>query len=150
MDNNLHILEKATVRECIRVFKSIIGPVNEYRTNFSALDCLWKLANEKKEKLAHDISVGFLEEFINLVRGVAGKSNIYFESERAKKGIPDFFKLEGREAAEARSEILDDMGNMIQKYFKRYPSGLEKDVIYWRKENREKILRYFQGSDYDW
>jgi len=39
-DNQLHILEKATVRECVRVFKSIIGPINEYRTHSSALDCL--------------------------------------------------------------------------------------------------------------
>ena len=38
VDNELHILEKATVRECIRVFKSIIGPINEKRTQVSALD----------------------------------------------------------------------------------------------------------------
>jgi len=107
VDNDFHILEKATVRECIRVVKSIIGPVNEYRTGVSALDCLWKLAGERREELKHEVSVGFLMEFINLFRGVAGKSNIYFETEEAKKGIPDFLRLEGREAADARTEILD-------------------------------------------
>ena len=50
LDNDLHILEKATVRECIRVFKSIIGPVNEYRTNFSALKHLWLLAGHGRKK----------------------------------------------------------------------------------------------------
>lgn len=150
VDNDLHILEKATVRECIRAFKSIIGPINEYRTEFSALDCLWKLANDKNDELAQEISVGFLEEFINLFRGVSGKSNIYFESKEAKKGIPDFLKMEGREAAKERTEILDDIGTTIQKYFKRYPSGLEDDVINWRKENVERILEYFGGKESDW
>ena len=92
-DNDFHILEKATVRECIRAFKSVIGPINEYRTEFSALECLWKLANNKNKKLTQEISVGFLEEFINLFRGVSGKSNIYFDSTEAKKGIPDFLKM---------------------------------------------------------
>lgn len=150
VENDLHILEKATVRECIRAFKSIIGPVNEYRTEVSALDCLWKLACNKREDLTHEVSVGFLMEFINLFRGVAGRSNIYFESKEAKKGIPDFLRLEGREASEARTEILDEMGDNIQKYFKKYPSGLEPDVMRWRRANRERILRYFGAKDEDW
>jgi lysine 2,3-aminomutase len=150
VDNDLHILEKATVRECVRVFKSIIGPVNEYRTGTSALDNLWKLARHRQNELAQEVSVGFLMEFINLFRGVAGKSNIYFESEEARKGIPDFLKLEGKEAAMARMEILDDLGSTIQKYFKKYPSGLESDVIKWRSENRDRILNYFKASKNDW
>jgi len=150
IDNDLHILEKATVRECIRAFKSIIGPVNEYRTGVSALDYLWKLARGKREELINVVSVGFIMEFINLFRGVAGKANIYFESKEARKGIPDFLRLEGREASEKRTEILDEMGATIQKYFKKYASGLEPDVIEWRKENRERILSYFGGEESDW
>ena len=150
LDNDLHILEKSTVRECIRVFKSIIGPINEKRTEFSALDCLWKLAVGKRKHLVQEVSVGFLLEFINIFRGVAGKSNIYYESEEARKGIPDFLRLEGREAAEIRTEILDDLGGTLLKYFKKYPSGLDKDVIEWREENRDRILKYFKGTKDDW
>jgi lysine 2,3-aminomutase len=58
IDNNLHILEKSTVRESIRVFRSIIGPINEFRTDFSALDILWKLANDKRSELKSEISIG--------------------------------------------------------------------------------------------
>jgi lysine 2,3-aminomutase len=150
LDNNLHILEKATVRECIRVFKSIIGPINEHRTGFSALNSLWQLAHNKKNKLDKEVSAGFLMEFINLFRGVSGKSNIYFESKEAKKGIPEFFELEGKEASQARTEILDGVGATVQKYLKKYPSGLDSDVIGWRKENRLRIQRYFDGTDEDW
>lgn len=150
VDNDLHILEKATVRESIRAFKSILGPVNEYRTKVSALDCLWKLANDKREELTEEVSVGFIMEFINLFRGVAGKSNIYLENQEAKKGIPEFLLLEGREAANARMEMLDDLGGMVRMYFRKYPSGLDEEVIAWREENRDRILRYFGGKEKDW
>ncbi|MFH1743248.1 MAG: hypothetical protein ABIH23_29940, partial [bacterium] len=86
VDNDLHILEKATVRECIRVLKSIIGPINEHRTGFSALACLWRLARGEREKLESEVSVGFLMEFINLFRGVIGTSNIYLENAEVKRG----------------------------------------------------------------
>lgn len=150
IDNDLHILEKATVRECIRVFKSIIGPINEFRTEFSALESLWKLARGKKSELRSKISVGFIMEFINLFRGVTGKSNIYLEDAQVKKGIPGFLKMKGQEAAIARMDILDDIGSNVQKYFKKYPSGLEEEVINWRSENKMKILRYFKASEEDW
>jgi lysine 2,3-aminomutase len=92
VDNDLHILEKATVREGIRVFKSIIGPVNEFRTGVSALEILWNLAQNKNKDIKTDVSVGFLMEFINLFRSVIGQSNIYLENGKVKKHIPDFFK----------------------------------------------------------
>ncbi|MBW2466771.1 MAG: KamA family radical SAM protein, partial [Deltaproteobacteria bacterium] len=150
VDNDLHILEKSTVRESIRVFKSIIGPINEKRCGVSALKCLWELARDPKGETKHDVSVGFLLEFINLFRGVAGNSNIYFESRQARKGIPDFLKLEGREAARVRTERLDEVGATINKYFKKYPSGLDQDVISWRNENRKRLLNYFGGTEKDW
>lgn len=150
VDNDLHILEKATVREGIRVFKSIIGPVNEFRTGVSALNILWKLAREKRENIQTEVSVGFLMEFINLFRSVIGQSNIYLENGEVKKHIPDFLKLEGHAAAQARTDILDELGSTVKKYFKKYPSGLEEEVVTWRKENKTKILNYFGGTETDW
>ena len=148
--NDLHILEKSTVRESIRVFRSVIGPINEFRTEFSALDALWKLARGKRSELKSTISVGFILEFINLFRGVTGKSNIYLEDAQVKKGIPEFLKLKGREAAAVRMEMLDELGSSVKKYFKKYPSGLEDEVISWRKENRTRIIKYFNGDKADW
>ena len=45
------------------------------------------------------------------------------------KGIPEFLRLEGRDAARERSERLEDMAANLRKYFKRYPSGLEKEDV---------------------
>jgi len=149
-DNDLHILEKATVREGIRVFKSIIGPINEFRTGHSALENLRLIARGKQEQLPHEISAGFLMEFINLFRAVVGKSNIYMENSQIKKGIPDFLKKEGKEAAAIRMEILDELGSNVRKYLRKYPSGLDEEVIGWREENRKRILRYFKATKDDW
>jgi len=150
IDNDLHILEKSTVREAIRVFRSIIGPVNEYRTGVSALDYLHKLARGHTDELRDQLSPGFLLEFINLFRGIDGRSNIYFESRQAKKGIPGFLQMEGRKASEARTEILNELSSNMQKYLRKYPSGLEEQVIEWRKANKRRILNYFDASEADW
>lgn len=150
VDNDLHVLEKATVRECVRAFKSIIGPINEFRTETSALDILWRLSRGGSEELGQKVSVGFLMEFINLFRGVDGKSNIYRESGQVKKGVPGFFRLQGEAAAEARTEILDALGSTLHKHFARYPSGLDEEVIGWRRENRSRILRYFNATVKNW
>jgi len=150
VSNGLHILEKATVRESVRVFKSIIGPVNEHRTGVSALNILWDLACKSNAPAETEISIGFLMEFIHLFRGVVGKSNIYIEDQEVKKSVPDFLRRKGRMAAELRTDMLDDLGQMMQKYFKRYPSGLEDEVINWRQENKARILSYFGGTDKDW
>jgi lysine 2,3-aminomutase len=150
LENDLHILEKSTVRETIRVFKSIIGPINEYRTGVSALDYLFKLAKGKTDEVRHEVSPGFLLEFINLFRGIDGRSNIYFESKQAKKGIPDFLQMEGRKASEARTEILNELSSNMKKYLRKYPSGLEEEVITWRKANKKRILKYFNATEKDW
>lgn len=150
IDNDLHILEKATVRESIKVLRSIIGPINEVRTEFSALEALWQLSQDKTDELKQEITAGFLMEFIKLFKGIKGNSNIYKEDQGEKKGIPDFLKMEGREAADARMKILDATGTKIKKYLKKYPSGLDEEPVQWRKENRNRILNYFNASEGDW
>ncbi len=150
LDNSYHILEKATVRECIRVLRSILGPINEKRTQFSALKCLWQLAHGGREGLEQEVSAGFLMEFIHLFRGVAGNSNIYREQEVVRKGLPEFVKMEGRQAAVKRSEMLDDLGGAMHMYFRRYPSGFDPEVRQWREQNRDRLLQYFGGSPEDW
>ncbi len=150
LDNDLHILEKATVREAVRAFRSIIGPINEKRTEFSALDALWKLAQDRPDDLSSEIAPGFLMEFIHLFHGVLGETNIYRESGGVKRGVPEFLRLEGREAATKRMESLDELGSNVRKHFMKYPSGLEPEVIRFRRENRKRILRYFDANEEDW
>lgn len=150
IDYEEHILEKSSTRDSIRVFKSIIGPINEHSIKFSSLEYLWKLANDKFDKASDMISIGFLLEFINLFKGVAGKSMIYLGAYESKYDVKEFLKLKGKNASRARTEALDDIGDMLKKYIKRYPGGLDKDIIRWRNDNRTRILKYFKGKEKDW
>ena len=150
VENDLHILEKTTIREAIQVMRSICGPINEKRTRFSALECLWKLASGQREDINERISIAFLMEFEHLLLATAGKSNIYREQEEVHRHMPSFIASEGRDAAVARNEMLEDMGANLRMFFRRYPSGIDDEVIAWRRLNRDRILRYFDGSLEDW
>ncbi|UCF62727.1 MAG: KamA family radical SAM protein [bacterium] len=149
LDNNLHVMEKSTIRESIRVLRSIIGPINEFHSEFSALEVLWKLANGQTSPLKEKLSYGFLLEFIHLFRGIMGEAHIYQEK-AVKKGIPDFLKLKGRHAARQRMVLLDKLGKQVYENFDKYASGLDDEVIQRRIENQRRILTYFKGTESDW
>jgi lysine 2,3-aminomutase len=149
-DNELHPLEKANIRECVRVFRSIIGPINEKRTQFSALGVLWKLANEEYHHLEYTVSRGFILEFEHLFRGVTGNSRIYSRDEPAARHIPDFLRRHGRAAAQLRSRLLDESAAAVDAALRRHPSGLDARVRARRAENRDRILEYFGGQESDW
>jgi len=149
-DSDLHPLEKSNIRECIRIFRSIIGPINEKRTQFSALDVLWRLARGERDKIDIDISVGFILEFEHLFRGVIGESGIYSTEGRSTKWVPDFLRMEGRKAAIERSRVLDKMAKMVDDTIKNYPTGLDEEIIKKRKGNKNRILKYFNAKEDQW
>jgi len=146
LDNDLHVLEKAVVRECARVLRSVFGLINEKTTGTSALRLLWELAGEDRALALERASEGFLLEFIHLFRGLKGESGLY-----GKKGqLPEFLKLKGRKAARKRMDMLDAVAGSVHETMARYPSGLEKDVIERRKDNRRRILERLGGTEADW
>ncbi len=150
IDNGLHVMEKVIVRDCIRVFRSIIGPVNEKVNQFSALDILWKLARGETEKIKQEISVAFVMEFIHLFSGVTGHANVYTKQGGVKKRVPKFIQMEGREAALRRSDRLDRMSLQLRRYLMKYHCGLEPEIIKRRRENRRKIYKAFGAGKEDW
>lgn len=142
---DLHPLEIINMKSCIKVFKNIMAPKNEKLSKFSALETLWNLANGNIEELETNISIGFLEEFKHLLRGIVGNSGIYNHEK-----VPEFLKLKGREAAIERSKELDRIYEYANRFMKKYPSGLSEDVKSKREENKKRILDYFGGDEEDW
>lgn len=149
-ENDMHVLEKSVQRDAINVFKSILGPTNERTLGYSDIDTLWKLAHEQDDDMKYSLSVAFLMEFIKLFAAVAGKSYIYKMDETSKISEPEFTRLKGREAALARTAVLDNLGSASRKYFDKFPSGLDEEIIEKRKENKKRILGYFNASEDDW
>lgn len=140
---NMNILEKKNARDCIRVFKTIIRTENENQTGFSALKTLFRIAREKR--VPKNISKGFICEFIFLFRGINGKSRLYDATE-----IPQFIKREGRDAALERMKFLDDYAGMMDPFFKKYRTGLDRDIIPLRNDLKQDILQHFGADDSDW
>jgi len=128
------------MKECIKTFKNIISPKNEKLAGYSALKSLWKLFNGKYV----DVGVGFLNEFIYLLKGISGKSEMY------EGDFPEFLKLSGRIAAIERSSELDKLYTKVENFINQYPSGLSKEITEKREENKQRILNYFDSTENDW
>lgn len=145
-DSEVHLLELATIRDCITVLRNILMPLSERRVGSSTLEVLWRLARGEDRGMAVEAAPGFLLEVISLLRGVYGDLLLYDGDERAAR----LLALSGREAAELRSELLDDLSHDMNRHLARYPTGLEADVVKRRAANRDRILAALGGSRADW
>ena len=141
----LQPLEWDLRRTCIQVLRKMLSPRSERLANFSLVALLWKLANERYDDLPEDLSDGFFEELIHLLKGVHGKSGIY-----SHEKVPPFSRLSGRKAAIKRSEQLDQMAAVGKKYIQRYATGLDEPIIERRRENRRRILAILGATEDDW
>jgi len=149
-DSDLHPLEKANIRECVRAFRSIIGLINEKRTQRSAIDILWRLARDEMDKINYVISRGFILEFVHLFRGIIGNSGIYSSDGESIKKIPEFLEKGGRKAAAERSAVLDRLAKKVDETIKQYPTGFDEEVRKKREKNKARILAYFNANEEQW
>jgi lysine 2,3-aminomutase len=138
----LHMLEKNNAKECIRVLKNVIRTENEEITGFSALKVLYGLAKDKKGAMAR-VKEGFLAEFINLFRGIYGRSDIFYDV---------FYDAaaDNRLASVNRSLQLDNYAARMREHFEKYNSGLDSEVVRRRAVLKGDILSYFGASEGDW
>ncbi|RKY46933.1 MAG: KamA family radical SAM protein [Candidatus Neomarinimicrobiota bacterium] len=127
---------------CIRTLRNVISPLYESISDFSALEELFRLS---RKRVSEGVTAGFVYEFVHLFRGISGDVEIY-NSVMAL----DEEALTPREIAIKRSGELDEIAETVKSYVERYRSGLDEEIITIRKENREKILSYFGGSEDDW
>ena len=138
-------LEWALQMSCIQVFKRIISTRSEKLTKFNISKSLWLLAHQKFDELPSELNDAFFEEMMNLFLGMRGQSGIYDQEK-----YPEYMDYHGREAAVLRSEQLDQMAMETAAYIKRYPSGLEQDIIQKREKNKKRILAALNASENDW
>jgi len=137
----LHVIEKNNAKECIRVLKNIIRTENEQLTHFSAFKKLFNIAKNKETALS-DVNEGFLCEFISLFRGINGKTGI----------TPDVIKFDSDDerASLIRSEELDKYSETMRGFFEKYKVGTDKGMVKKRQQLKNKILKFFRGTDNDW
>jgi len=140
---DLNVVEKRNVRECIRVISNIFRTENEHLTDTSALALLYGLARNE-EGILDKVSEGFVMEFLALFLGIRGK---YGRHSRRDELL---VVKEGHDAAVERSEQLDAYASMMNRYFRRYASGMDEKIIEQRKMLRKDILAFFGSTEKDW
>ncbi|RLC77767.1 MAG: KamA family radical SAM protein [Chloroflexi bacterium] len=144
-------MEWATAMEALRTFVDLISPHSERWAGFSTLEILWRLARGETD----NVRPGFIEEFRHLFKAINGRSGFgqgWLGSVLAREGIEvvDFRKIHGREAGEARSFFLDQVGAKIREKIERYPCGLDPELIAKREANRQRIIDYFDATLHHW
>ena len=143
--NEHHNLEEINIKNCIRVLKNVFSPKNEKKTGESSLLYLWKVSKDGNGRHLRKLSIGFIEEFLHLFKGIKGKSGIYDSSE-----TPEFLGKKGIEFAQIRSNNLDRLAENANRFIKRYRSGLSPYVKIGRKRNKTRIMKYFGISEDEW
>lgn len=130
----------------LNTLKNLFTKRYERIANTSPLDFLWKASRIGDS----GVKDGFIDEFEHLFRSIKGSAKVY--PSFLTEGIvsPDFEQYKGREAAKKRSHYLDLLGRKVDDFLKRYPDGLESDIVKKREQNKRKILKVFQASEEDW
>ncbi len=140
---DINLLERNNAKESIRVLKNIIRTENEEITNYSALNSLYRAA--KKKLKSEDLNEGFFLEFIFLFKGVNCASELY-----AEKEVPLFLRLSGMDAALMRMKSLDEYASNMERGMRRYKTGLDKELIKERDDNKMFMMDLFDAGEEDW
>jgi lysine 2,3-aminomutase len=131
-------------RDAILVFRNIVSKRSEKLAQFSFLGYLDTLIQDNKKSPDPQPTPDFFAELDHLVRGISGLADVYPDT------APAFSKYKGTRAARLRSADLSRMARGMEKFTKRYASGLDDDAKRRRYNNKLRILRHFNATDFEW
>lgn len=134
--------ERTTLRDCARVFRSILRERSDRLAGFSVTQALWDIARGIPRP---DLGPAFFAELIHLVRGVEGRAAC---APALDLRIPP--GAGGRPAAEARSEALDRLWERIAAVMARYEDGLGDEAVARRARRRAHVMAALGGTPADW
>ncbi|MDG5814278.1 KamA family radical SAM protein [Chitinispirillales bacterium ANBcel5] len=137
-----HIIERNNAKDCIRIFKNIIRTENEQLTSSSALELLFKLAQQDSDALK-ECHKGFICEFIFLFRGINGKTEILTRANVSATVLK-------KKDALNRSHHLDRYSDSMTSAFKKFRCGTDKEVKKSISSTKTKILSFFGATENDW
>jgi len=130
------------IRDCARVWRSLLSRRSERLTGFSLTQVLIDLAQAK----AHDdLTPAFFADLIRLLQGLEGRG-----PELALYEYHFAEGLTGRELALSRSLQLDKLAEIAEHWLARYPHGLSQEVAARRAERAEAVLKVLNGDSHNW
>lgn len=143
-ESHIHDLDLVVIRDCARAWRGILHPRSEHLAGFSVLR---ELINAAEGRPDPSLSEGFWAEICHLARGIEGKTRLHEATEFSFSGTRE---LKGRDAAQVRSEELDQIHKYLKSKMKKYGSGLENKIIKKQNANIKKILSFTSSDISDW
>ena len=146
VDETIESWKYILIKESVRCMKNILSQRNERLAETSPMKYLWTAARTGDAEVSDD----FVEEFMHLFKAINGHAEVY--PPYFMRGIrsPDFEKYRGRAAAQRRSAFLERIGERMEEYLSKYPSGLQPQIIEKRARNKRRILDILNASNRDW
>lgn len=142
-DRDLASLEWITCRDVMWVFRNILNPRNEELAGFSMLAYINNLLHSPESKDPPP-KADFLAELTHLFRGIRGEAKIYTEK------APAFLQHTGRTAARLRSADLSRMARNALARTRRYPCGMDAELVRQHSRNKQRLLQVFGITDLEW
>ena len=142
-DRELPSLEWITCRDAVSVLRTILNTRSEELAGFSLLQYLDDLLH-RPEAAGPPPRADFLAELTHLFRGISGQASIYTEKP------PAFLRHTGRTAARLRSADLSRMARAAQARARRYPGGMDEELVRQRSRNRQRLFEFFAITDLEW
>jgi len=121
-------------QQALHVLKNLFSPRHEALTHFSVLSNIRKCLNEG----VTEINLSFAYEILFLFRALKGTTGL----EKNEEDSPV--------AKRPEWSRLDELSQEVKTWMKRYPSGLDYEVIKQRKQNQEMIKAQFGITDKEW
>ena len=130
------------VRDCVRVFRTILTPKSDKLAGFSVTRAIFDLAHGKNRS---DLSPAFFADLTHMIMGLQGRgpgaSPADYQVRKARTP---------REEARDRSKKLDRIWEDAQGKMTLYAHGLQSDVEKRRNKNKERILSALGGTEDNW
>lgn len=133
-------LERVNGLYCIQVLRNLISPRNERLSGCSTLSEAVRIV--RQGSVAPSERAFFLDLY-HIIKGSLARSDIY--RDEAPR-----FEATGREGAVQRSDFLDVMAARCEHLIAAYPTGLDPEVVYRRRLNRERIMSVMGASEDNW
>ncbi|MDJ0765091.1 MAG: KamA family radical SAM protein [Myxococcota bacterium] len=130
-------------RDCARSVLCILSARSDNVTGFSVTQALWDISQGRPRL---DLKPGFFAEIIHLIWGIEARTR---DDSIVRSMLIDA-RLQGREAALARSKELDHLWSHVDHWMDRYPHGLLPESQERRKCRKEKISTILGASAADW
>ncbi len=130
-------------RDCSRALQSILSKRSDYLAGFSVARVIRDIA---KDRPRPDLSPAFYADLLHILLGVHGKSPGLSPADQLLRPS----SLTGRKAAVERSRQLDALWEGVEERQRRFPTGLDPDVIEMRVKRRRAVLKALGGTEEEW